>query len=68
MKTKKISKKLRLDKETITNLSSQEKMRILGGHTMVCTGMTLCDTFCNASMYTECIYTCIYTNFECDPE
>jgi len=59
-------KKLALDIETLevtsfaTGAGAQAARGTVQGHarTMACTGITLCDTFCNASLqYTDCIAT-----------
>jgi hypothetical protein len=69
MKTKKISKKLILNKQTITHLRNGEMTKVAGGATILCPtygGDTLCyicstnyPTICNSLCPTDCVSLCL---------
>ena len=70
MKTKKLTKKLVLNKETVTNLNNREMGVLQGGAKTDITCMTICDTDfscadtnclnCRPSFYyTDCYSQCI---------
>ncbi len=67
MKTKKFSKKLELNKETIASLNSKQLTDVKAGGPNVSYGITTC-TVCNTYMcppatieLTECLTTCCIT-------
>jgi hypothetical protein len=68
MKTKKMSKKLSLNKLTITNIGNEEMQAVEGGDSWTCsfTYSCSCDTFCFCSNTCEtCV--CVSVQTGCYP-
>ena len=68
MKTKKLSKKLKLNKETISNLNSSELGKAKGGATYKCpTDYLICDSYADCT-YTEHIACTEMSCYGCPPD